>query len=151
MVWVVVGSAVAMAIAFALAVGSRKSARRAAMYQVERQFRNVKIVASSDRVEFRGLDRVWDGQWRGLGILVLTDDFLYFRLSDRNMDLNVPISRIERVHLGTDGVGGKKVKGRRYICVEYRAFDGQLRTATWSVRNAETWERLISEVLEGKG
>lgn len=151
MLWVVVGSAVAMGIAVLLAVGSRKSARNAAMYQVERQFRNVRIVASSDGVEFRGLDRVWDGQWRGLGILVLTDDFLYFKLADRNMDLNVPVSRIEGVHVDADGAGTRGDRGRQHIRVDYRAFDDQLRTATWTVRNAEKWKRLILDAMEGKG
>lgn len=151
MVWVVAGSVLAMAIALVLAVGSRRSARAAAMYQVQRQFRNVRIVASSDRVEFRGLDRVWDGQWRGIGVLVLTDDFLYFRLSDRDMDLSVPLVRIEEVHVVGGGDGGKGSQGRRHMRVEYRAFDDQLRTATWSIRDADRWKELILDAVEGKG
>ncbi|MCU0588594.1 MAG: hypothetical protein MUF52_10595 [Syntrophobacteraceae bacterium] len=140
----------AMTIAVALAVGSRRSARTAAMYHVERHFRNVRIVASSDRVEFRGLDRVWDGQWRGLGVLVLTDEILYFRLADRNMDLSVPVSRIDEVRVDGEGDGRRMAGGRCQIRVGYRAFDDQPRTATWSVRDATRWKELILDAVEGK-
>ncbi len=148
MIWVVAGSAVAMTIAVGLVIGARRSARTGAMYQVQRQFRNVKIIASSDRVDFRGVDRIWDGQWRGLGVLVLTDDCLYFRLSERDMDLSVPVSRIEGVDVA--GEGDQAALRRRQIRVAYRAFDDQLRTATWSVRNARHWRDLILAAIDGK-
>ncbi len=148
MIWVVAGSAVAMTIAVGLVIGARRSARTGAMYQVQRQFRDVKIIASSDRVDFRGVDRIWDGQWRGLGVLVLTDDCLYFRLSERDMDLSVPVSRIESVEVA--GEGDQASLRRRQIRVAYRAFDDQLRTATWSVRNARHWRDLILAAIEGK-
>jgi hypothetical protein len=115
---------------------------------VQRQFRNVKIIATSDRVEFRGLDRIWDGQWRGLGVLVLTDDLLYFRLSERNMDLSVPVSRIERVDVA--GEGEQVALRRRQIRVAYRAFDDQLRTATWNIGDAKKWKELIVAAMNGK-
>jgi hypothetical protein len=146
--WVVAGSAAVVTIAVGLAIGARRSARMGAMYQVQRQFRNVKIIASSDRVEFRGLDRIWDGQWRGLGVLVLTDDLLYFRLSERNMDLSVPVSRIERVDVA--GEGEQVALRRRQIRVAYRAFDDQLRTATWNIGDAKKWKELIVAAMNGK-
>jgi hypothetical protein len=148
MVWVVAGSAVAVMIAAGLVIGARRSARMGAMYQVHRQFRDVKIIACSDRVEFRGLDRIWDGQWRGLGVLVLTDDCLYFRLSERDMDLSVPVSRIEGVE--EVGEGDQGALRRRQIRVAYRAFDDQLRTATWNVRNARQWREQILAAIDGK-
>jgi hypothetical protein len=139
--WVVAGSAVAMTIALWLIIAARKSARAGAMYQVKRQFRNVEFIASSDRVEFRGLDRSWDGQWRGEGVLLLTDDCLYFRLTDRNLDLSVPVSRIEQVE--TAAAEEKSSLRRGQIRVAYRAFDDQLRTATWNLKDPKKWRDLI--------
>jgi hypothetical protein len=146
-VWVVVGSVVAMAIALWLVIAARRSARTGAVYQVQRQFHNVKILASCDRVEFRGLDRAWDGQWKGQGILVLTDDCLYFRLDDREMDLSVPISRIERVDLA--GEEESAAQRRRQMRVAYRAFDDQPRVATWILKDAKGWKDLILTTMEG--
>jgi hypothetical protein len=140
MFWVVAGSAIAMTIALWLIIAARKSARAGAMYQVQREFRNVEIIASSDRVEFRGLDRSWDGQWRGEGVLLLTDDCLYFRLTDRKMDLSVPVSRIEQVETAAEDASFLR---RGQIQVAYRAFDDQLRTATWSLKDPRKWRELI--------
>lgn len=147
-VWVVAGSSIVMALAMWLVIAARKSARTGAMHQVRRQFHNMRILASCDRVEFRGLDRAWDGQWKGHGILLLTDDCLYFRLDDREMDLSVPISRIERVELS--GEDGNAASRRREIRVAYRAFDDQLRVATWMLRNAKDWRELILTAVEGR-
>jgi hypothetical protein len=140
MFWVVAGSVIAMSIALWLIIAARKSARAGAMYQVKRHFRDVEIIASSDRVEFCGLDRSWDGQWKGEGVLLLTDDGLYFRLTDRNMDLSVPVSRIEQVETAAEDEGSLR---RGQIRVAYRAFDDQLRTATWRLKNPRKWRELI--------
>lgn len=149
MLWVVVGSVVVMTLALWLIIAARKSARTGAMYQVQRQFHNVKIIASSDRAEFRGLDRSWDGQWRGQGVLLLTDDCLHFRLTDREMDLSVPVSRIERVEVASEGE--RSTLRRRQLRVAYRAFDDQLRTATWSLKGARKWKDLIMAAAGRKG
>jgi hypothetical protein len=147
--WVVAGSVIAMTIALWLIIAARKSARAGAMYQVKREFRNVEFIASSDRVEFCGLDRSWDGQWRGEGVLLLTDDSLYFRLTDRNMDLSVPVSRIEQVE--TTAEEKKCFVRRGQIRVAYRAFDDQLRTATWQLRDPKKWRDLIMAAAERNG
>lgn len=113
--------------------------------EVKRQFDGVTILALAHDAHFQGLDRSWDSRWRGKGILILTQDHLYFRPSQRTLDMTIPLVQMEQV--GVDLKGAAPHLPSVQFQVKYRGSDGQTRTATWKVPEPQHWIRLIESRL----
>lgn len=128
---------------------NRRRARGLAVQEVERQFVGVSILALDGEAFFRGLDRAWDSQWRGEGVLLLTNEVLYFRPWGRKLDLTIPIKRIQKVEAeGVRETGRNRGENdRRVFQVCYRGNDDQVRVATWSLRRPGDWAKLMMPLI----
>lgn len=125
----------------------RRSAERAALYEIRSQLHGIPILLFATKARLRGLRREWDGQWRGLGVLVLTEDGLYFRLTQRPVDLRIPLERITAVETKGSATG-PRLSSRR-LRVHYRGVDNTDRVASWSGVNGEEWLGRIKTLREG--
>lgn len=113
--------------------------------RVRQQFNGIPVKALSANAYFYGLERNWDSRWRGNGVLLLTEDMLYFRLWARNLDLSIPIERVKKVELSY----GKGLWFLRRKCVKvvYQGIDDHLRAATWKAHKPQNWISMIREDL----
>lgn len=135
--WVVGSAGVVLIPVLFLVRALRRSAERMALYEVHTLLHGIPVRLSATKARLRGLRREWDGQWRGAGILVLTEDGLYFRSSQRPVDLRIPLDRIIAVE-GSAGSGGLRRDSRR-LRVHYRGVDDTVRVASWSGVDAGKW------------
>jgi hypothetical protein len=135
--WVLGSAVVMLAPALILVRSLRRSAETMAMYEVRTLLHGIPIVLSATKARLRGLRRQWDGQWRGAGILVLTEDGLYFRSSERQIDLRIPLNRIIAVEDIGESLGVKRDSNR--LRVHYRGVDNTVRVASWSGVDARKW------------
>jgi hypothetical protein len=124
-------------------LGERRAARHSILERVRSKFAGVPMKAIAAKALFCGLNRGWDERWRGYGVLVLTDEVLYFRLWQRDLDLTIPCERIAAAGIDT-GEGADKLRQPR-LCVVYRGSDGETRTATWKLNRPRRWAQLIQE------
>ncbi len=131
------------AIAFALFL-LREIARIAVLKEVRLQFKDANVLAVSRHANFLGFDRPWDEQWRGPGVLLLSRGMLYFRLLRRNLDLSIPLGRIEEVGHDYTELSRKKLH-RECLRLTYRGVDGEIRGAAWKVEQPRQWIHLVHE------
>jgi hypothetical protein len=120
--------------------------QRALLREILRLFDGMHILATSANAFFNGMDRSWDKQWRGPGVLILTEGMLYFRLSRRKLDLSIPLGRIQYV-----GIIHRQSKwpGSKLFQIRYRGLDDQLRVASWIVRRPHKWVRELQTAIKG--
>lgn len=149
LIWIAGVSAVIVGIGYCAALWMRKRAQADVLREVRQQFSGSPILALASDACFNGLDRTWDSRWRGCGVLILTQELLYFRSWQRNLDLTIPISRMEKV--GADSSHEKTGKHRGQFQVGYRGMDDQIRMATWLMKRPQRWENLVYAIIEQKG
>lgn len=143
-----IGGAVLVAVVVGMVFYHYWSARAEALRAVRHQFSHVPIQLMSPHAYFRGFARSWDGQWRGYGVLVLTDEVLYFRPWQGRMDITIPVRQIDEVKANSHH-GKVKLRFPR-LQVRYLGLDDQLRVATWEVKDPQRWIAALQAVRERK-
>lgn len=142
--WLLGGAGIILIPLLLLIRALRRSAEKMALFEVRTLLHGIPIRLSAPKASLRGLRREWDGQWRGAGILVLTEDGLYFRSSQRPLDLRIPLDRIIDVEPG-GSTGFLWGKARR-LRVHYRGVDETVRVASWSGVNTRQWIDAINSL-----
>lgn len=113
--------------------------------KVRQQFNGIPVRALAANAYFYGMERNWDSRWRGNGVLLLTEEMLYFRLWARNLDLSIPIERVKEVELSYGkGLGFLR---RKRVKVVYQGMDDHLRAASWTAHKPQNWVSMIQENL----
>jgi hypothetical protein len=123
----------------------RKLAQQEVLTEIRGKFAAIDYLLLTSDARFQGLDRSWDARWRGAGILVITDHMLYFRLWRRDLDLTIPLERVQQVRCDHRPRG--KVSRRPHLQVVYQGADGADRTASWLVKHPEEFVQVIRERL----
>jgi hypothetical protein len=141
--WILLGGAALATGLILVRLGERKAAQHSILGRVRSKFAGAAIKTLATKAYFCGLNRGWDERWRGYGVLALTDEVLYFRLWQRDLDLTIPCERIEAASIDT-GEGRKTLRQPR-LRVAYRGMDGETRTATWKLKRSRRWAQLIQE------
>jgi len=141
--WVLLGGVALAAGLVLVRLGERRAARRSILGRVRSKFAGTPIKTLTTKAYFCGLNRGWDERWRGYGVLALTDEVLYFRLWQRDLDLTIPCERIEAASIDV-GEGTRTLRQPR-LRVAYRGMDGETRTATWKLKRSRRWAQLIQE------
>jgi hypothetical protein len=142
--WLAVAILMLLGCCYAALSWKRRMAGQRTLARVKQQFNGVPVQALSPKAYFCGMDRRWDSQWRGHGVLILTADMLYFRSWNKNVDLSVPIDRIAEAEVCRN-TRGLKTWRRRCLKVTYRGMDDHPRAATWLAQKPTDWVRLITE------
>ena len=141
--WVLLGGVALAAGLVLVRLGERMAAQRSILGRVRSKFAGTPIKRLTPKAYFCGLNRGWDERWRGYGVLALTDEVLYFRLWQRDLDLTIPCERIEAASI--DIGEAKKTLRQPRLRVAYRGMDGETRTATWKLKRSRRWAQLIQE------
>ncbi|MDY0042724.1 MAG: hypothetical protein RBS57_20625 [Desulforhabdus sp.] len=123
----------------------RRSAMGRTVRRVRQQFNGIPVRSLATSAYFYGMERNWDSQWRGNGVLLLTEEILYFRLWARNLDLTIPLDRVKSVELSR-GEGLARLRRKRFRVV-YQGADDHLRAATWLAGKPQNWVGLLREKL----
>lgn len=124
----------------------RRSARQQTLRRVNQQFNGVSVKALAPDAYFCGMQRHWDSQWQGNGVLMLTKERLYFRLWGKNLDLSIPLKRVEEAEIVYER--GPFFFPRKHIKVVYRGMDDHPRTAVWHTEKPQDWVRMIHDSLK---
>lgn len=147
--WLVIGLGVAfLGLSFFFYV-CRRSAMHKTVRRVTRQFNGVPVRIFASRAYCCGMNRLWDRQWKGNGVLLLTGERLYFRLWERNLDLSIPLKRVRKAEIVYER--GPFLLPRRHIKVVYQGMDDHPRTVTWHADRPLDWLQMIQESLREDG
>jgi hypothetical protein len=144
MKWLAIGFLLMFACFYSILFWKKRMAGQRTLRRVKQQFNGVPVRALSPKAYFCGMDRRWDSQWRGHGVLILTAEMLYFRSWNRNVDLSIPMDRIAEAEVCRN-TRGLRTWRRRCLKVNYRGMDDHPRAATWLAQKPLDWVRLINE------
>jgi hypothetical protein len=143
-----VGGLAVLAGLFLVRLWQRASEKNNALREIRNKFSGLELLKVSTNAYFRGFARTWDERWRGYGILLISEDFLHFRLWERHLDFTIPVERI--LQCGISAKHGDKRLRRPHLQIRYRGADGEERTATWRVPRPEEWVDRLGERCGGE-
>jgi hypothetical protein len=144
--WILAIGAATCAMLLCIRFLLQKWVRKSVLSSVRQQFNGAQIISVASNACFMGFNRTWDGPWHGEGILILTREMIYFRLSRRNLDLMIPLAQIDELQINSSGGDTKKAR-QRYLEIAYRGTDGQIRSATWKVDKPDEWANSIEDIM----
>lgn len=117
--------------------------------KVRTRFAGVEILACAPDAHFKGMDRSWDNQWRGRGVLIMTREVLYFQPWQKGLDLSIPLDKVQEASVVSIDRGLRPRRGA--FRVSYLGLDGQRRLATWTVKSCAEWDGLVQTIPHGDG
>lgn len=143
--WLAVAAALLILAGLFGVLMKRRSGKNNTVRKVRQQFNGTAVQAMASNAYFCGMGRNWDSEWQGRGVLMLTDDTLYFRLCDRPLDLNIRMDRVQAAEVGA--VKMRFLPPRKGLKVVYRGAGGNPRFAVWLVKDPQEWVALIEKQI----
>ena len=113
--------------------------------EVLEKFKSKTILDIKPSANFFGQESLGYTQIRGNGVLILTEDELYFEMWTPKRAFRIPISSIQtidtpRTHLG-------KTKGHRLIKVTYQNEKGEIDSMAWLVKDLDIYKKSLEEII----
>ncbi len=125
-----------------------KQMKTSGVERIQERFPSEQIVLSETSANFLGLESRGSLQMRGNGVLVLTQDELWFSRFVKREDISIPTNTIQAVRL-VDSHLGKRILGRKLIYVQFESSDG-LDGVAWLVDDPNRWQSAIASLLENR-
>jgi hypothetical protein len=123
-----------------------KQMKTSGVDRIQERFPTEQIILKETTANFFGLESRGSFQIRGNGVLVLTQDELWFSRFIKREDITIPTNTIQAVRL-VDSHLGKRILGRQLIYVQFQASEGS-DSAAWLVENPNRWQSAIASLLE---
>lgn len=114
--------------------------------RIQERFPTEQIILKETTANFFGLESRGSFQIRGNGVLVLTQDELWFSRFIKREDITIPTHTIQAVRL-VDSHLGKRILGRQLIYVQFQVAGG-LDSVAWLVADPSRWQSAIASLLE---
>lgn len=141
MVWVIIG--VSIGVGFFM-VWALKKIQVSQVKQVLVKFKDKEILAVTSSANFFGQESEGLTQIRGNGVLLLTQDEVYFKMWVVQKVIHIPISQIERVETPRSYL--KRSKSLPLLKIVFKGQDGQIDSVAWYVNNLIDWQRAIKKL-----
>ena len=123
-----------------------KQMKTSGVERIQERFPTEQIVLSETTANYFGLESRGSLQIRGNGVLVLTQDELWFSRLVKREDISIPTNTIQAVRL-VDSHLGKRILGRQLIYVQFEGSDGADSVA-WLVADPNRWQTEIASLIE---
>jgi len=147
--WIGIGVGLFVVLLFAVIItmSRRFFARRA--HEVVSQFKEKKIHGVTSSANFFGQQSKGMGQVRGNGVLVLTEDELYFQLYAPKRELAISYAALRGVEVVESFLG--KTKFRPLLKVDFVNEQGEADAVAWLVSNLDQWKTGLQKIVAGQG
>ena len=147
--WIGIGVGVFVILLFTMIIimSRRFGARRA--HEVVSQFEGKTIHGVTSNANFFGQQSKGLGQVRGNGVLVLTEDELYFQLWAPKRELKIPYAALRGVEVVKSFLG--KTKFKPLLKVDFENDQGEADAAAWLVSNLDQWKSGLEKIVADRG
>lgn len=109
------------------------------------KFAGKKILASVPNANFFGQELSGYAQVRGNGMLIITEDEIYFEMWLPRREYHLPVSSIESVEIANSQLG--KTRGRPLFKVNFLNEQGQRDSMAWLVPDPVYLQKLLTDQL----
>ncbi len=106
-------------------------------------FQGGKIILKSNFANFFGQESKGRGQIRGNGLLILTEDELFFAMYLPKREFHIPIRSISNIETTNKHLG--KTKLRALLKVNFSNEIGNADSCAWLVGDLDKWIQVLSE------
>ncbi len=109
------------------------------------EFKDKDIIISLNNANFFGQQSRKSTQVRGNGVLVLTDEELYFEMWRPKKILQIPISSVLKIKITKSFL--RKSVFRKLLKVVFTNQEGEEDTAAWWVTSLEKWIEELERII----
>ncbi|MFH1062197.1 MAG: hypothetical protein V1747_04835 [Candidatus Omnitrophota bacterium] len=110
------------------------------------KFKDKKIYGISSSANFFGQESLGMAQVRGNGVLVLTENELFFQMWAPRKELSIKNTDIREVKIPRTFLG--KTKGKLLLNVLFKNKKGNVDSAAWLVNNLSDWQSAIDKIVK---
>lgn len=105
--------------------------------EILKNFDSSKIILGPSSANSFGQESLGLGQVRGNGILILTNNELFFGMYLPKKDFNIPLNAIAKIDIVKSHL--KKTKSRKLLKVHFTNMNGQPDSIAWLINDLDTW------------
>ena len=113
--------------------------------EVLNRFQDRKIYAYSSGANCFGLESLGQKQFRGNGILVLTEKELFFEMLLPKKEFNIPIRNIVKIETPKSHL--HKTKFKPLLKVIFKNDKGELDSVAWLIKDVFQWKENLEKVI----
>ena len=110
------------------------------------RFRGQKILGATPSACFFGLESLGMMQVRGNGVLVLTENELYFQMWVPKKEFNIPIVSIVTIETTRTHCG--KGSAFRLLKIVFKDEKGKTDSIAWVVKNLSNWKDTLERLIQ---
>lgn len=108
------------------------------------KFKGKKVYGHTSNANFFGRQSLGVAQIRGNGVLVLSEEVLYFKMWALDKELSIPLASITGVETPKIFLG--RTKMRPLLKVNFKNKDGNDDAAAWLLKNLPHWQSAIEKI-----
>jgi len=117
--------------------------------KIHEKYKNEKILIIDDISNFFGLESLGVWKIRGNGVLLLTEEELFFGMWKPEKEFSIPVSSI--IEITNPKTHMHRSVNRPLLKVTFKNKKGEIDSAAWFVRELEKWNEFLNElILENK-
>ena len=122
-----------------------KSIERKKLEEIMNKFKDKKIIAIDSKANFFGAETEGVTQIRGNGVLILTDEELYFEMWAPKKTLSIPLKSITKVETPRSFL--KKSKLFKLLKITFKDDNEGENSAAWFVEGLDNWKSTIENLI----
>ncbi|MBD3413020.1 MAG: hypothetical protein GF421_01140 [Candidatus Aminicenantes bacterium] len=126
---------------FSILIRFLKKAKSDIQKKIAQRYQGHHIVLKDNSANFFGKGSLKSKQVRGNGILILTEDEIYFSMFLPRKEIIVPLHSIQNIETPKSFLG--KTKFKPLLKISFEACHGVQDSAAWLVRDVEKWKKEI--------
>lgn len=112
--------------------------------EIHEKFRGQMILLSDDMANFFGQESLGVWKIRGNGVLLLTEEYLFFGMWKPQKELKIPVTSISKISNPTKHL--KKSVLKPLLKVNFKNNDGFEDSAAWIVRDLDKWNDILKKL-----
>ncbi|MFX1568768.1 MAG: hypothetical protein ACFFCV_10435 [Promethearchaeota archaeon] len=116
--------------------------------EIHEKYEEKHVLIADDIANFFGLESAGVWKIRGNGVLLLTEEDLFFGMWKPKKDLLIPIKYI--IDITNPKSHLHKSILRPLLKITFRDDNGEIDSAAWYVRNLDVWNEVLRRVLQEK-
>lgn len=112
------------------------------------RFKGRKVLKTSPGADFFGQESLGLRQVRGNGVLILTEEELYFQMWVPNREFHIPVSSIVGVETPKSHL--RKTKLKPLLKVIFNNRKNEIDSSAWLVKDLSVWREVLERFIQDK-
>ncbi|MFW9998902.1 MAG: hypothetical protein ACFE9Q_02310 [Candidatus Hodarchaeota archaeon] len=117
--------------------------------EIHEKYKDKEILIADDMSNFFGLESLGVWKVRGNGVLILTEEEIFFGMWKPKKDLLIPIKKI--IEITNPKSHMHRTVFRPLLKITFRNENGETESAAWYVRKLDEWNKILKKIILKNG